>query len=756
MPEHAEQSDSQSTHGVAELVFLAAGLVRLLRRRWVIVLAVVALAVVAAAVHYGTAPRIYESRATVLVSPRGTDAGERGSQPARLADVMPTYVKLFASRVVLAQAAQTLAKTPHVAQDWKKHPTHEWPEKIKEQLTARGVRRTHLIELSYRSGSPQAAHATLEALIGSYLDFIDRHHRGMAVEVAALLDRERQDVRRQIESKQQQLRDIRQRLSALGLMDRPDAVHPIVARVMAVNEALIETRSRRLELEAQRTALDQALREGRDLGPLLLKIEPLVGRELMLSALGLDAYSGESNRAVEQQLLAAQAELKSLSDYLGPAHPRVRQLQQQIAEHQRFLAQAGPTAASLAARDPTKLGPLLSSLLAERLVSLKVQEQKLSEAYQVAEQEAARLQDQWGELQLVQHDLDLLRNLHDTLVNRLAQLDLTREQAEVRMAVVNPPALPLRPVSPRAASLFPMALCVGLLVGLLAAYAADLLDDRFRSPDQIEQQLGLPLLAVIGQLETTPEAGVDRIAARRRDPSRDAESFRTLRTTLHFTAKDVDSLAVTSPEPGDGKTTVLIHLAASLAHAGQRILVIDADMRKPAMTRVCQLRGRRGLVELLSGSSDPAAFRETVCHLEQLQVDVLPSGRKTCEAAELLQTETFVQLLAWAESQYDLVLVDCPPVVAASDAAIVGHRVDGTMVVVQPGKNKRRLVTRSIQRLRALSVPLVGVVANRVTRASGDEYGEYGYGYGYGYDSDGQDEEPSAPHILKLPENRAA
>ena len=750
---HGRDEGARSPHGVAELVFLAAATVRLVRRRWPVLAAAVVIALLVAIVQFSTAPRIYESRATVLVSPRTADASEQGGRSLRLADVMPTYVKLFGSRTVLTRAAERLAGVPDVAAMWRKVPESERLRHIQEHLTARGVRRTHLIELAYRSRSPRVAHATLESLISAYHDFIDEHHRGMAVEVADLLERERHDVQSRIEQKQQQLRRVQRALSTAGMLDHPDAMHPLVARVLQLNEALMEARSRRVELESQQAALEEAIRQGRDLGPLLLKIEPLVGRELMLAALGLDAESTESSRQVEQDLLAARTELQSVLPYLGPAHPRVRQLQEQIARQEAFLSRTRQLPRLLAAQDPRQLGPLLRSLVQERLTAAQVRESKLMESYQVAEREAAALQDRWSEFQLVQHDLELLRKLHDTLVNRLAQLDLTQEQAEVRLAVVNPPIVPREPVSPRAGTVFPMALAAGLLVGLLSAYALELLDDRFRTPDQIEEQLQLPLLSVIGQLAATPESGLDEFIAQQRQDSADAEAFRTLRTTLYFTARDLVSLAVTSAEPGDGKTTVLVSLASSLARSGKRVLVIDADLRKPAMTRVCQLRGRKGLVELLSQEGVTCEEDPPVVSVAPLGIDVLPAGRKTADAAELLQRDGLVRLLAWAEAEYDLVLVDCPPVMAASDAAIVGDRVDATMVVVQPGKNRRRPVVRAVDRLRALGVHLVGVVANRVTPELGDDYG-YGYGYGYGDSRDADGDDASA--TLPLRGSRAA
>ncbi len=192
---------------------------------------------------------------------------------------------------------------------------------------------------------------------------------------------------------------------------------------------------------------------------------------------------------------------------------------------------------------------------------------------------------------------------------------------------------------------------------------------------------------------------------------------------------ELPRLAVTSSEPSDGKTTVLANLAVSYAHAGKRTLLIDADLRRPGMTKLFQLRGTDGVSNILRGRDDVSAMANTNTQetgIEGLQV--LASGPKPPNPGELLSGDRFLDLVAWAEANYDQVLVDCPPVMAASDAAIVGRLVDGMVLVVQPQKNHRRIVLRAAEQLQAMRVNVLGTVVNRV-----DESGEYGYGYGYGY-----------------------
>jgi capsular exopolysaccharide synthesis family protein len=215
----------------------------------------------------------------------------------------------------------------------------------------------------------------------------------------------------------------------------------------------------------------------------------------------------------------------------------------------------------------------------------------------------------------------------------------------------------------------------------------------------------------------------------------ESEAFRTLRTTLAFSGQDLQRLAITSSEPSDGKTTVLANLAVTFAQAGKKTLLIDCDLRRPGLTKLFQLRGVGGLSDVLRGSG--AVNQMCEARVQATGVDgleVLVCGPKPPNPVELLSGSRFVDVVAWAETHYDQVLIDCPPVMAASDAAVVGRVVDGIMLVVQPEKNHRRLVLRAAEHLMSMGVNLIGVVPNQVGDDSSGYYGGYGYGYGYGYD----------------------
>lgn len=264
-------------------------------------------------------------------------------------------------------------------------------------------------------------------------------------------------------------------------------------------------------------------------------------------------------------------------------------------------------------------------------------------------------------------------------------------------------------------------------------YVLDILDDRFRSVEEMQAQLRAPVLAMVRQLKMIGQPGAESLQVHAQPDAAESEAFRTLRTALSLTEPPPSRLVISSAEPGDGKTTVLANLAVSFAQSAKRTLLIDADLRRPGLTGLLDLKGREGLSNLIRGHRDVAELAASCVRPSGIEdLDVLPSGPRPPNPAELLASPRFMDLLAWAEAVYDRVLIDSPPALAASDTAIIGRLVDGVVLVVQPEKNRRRLVMRAAESLTGLKIQLVGVVINRL--ASPKDGGYYGYHDGYAYD----------------------
>jgi len=712
---------------------------RVLRYRKRYVFAAVAVAGILGALYYFTATRIYEAKASLLVTRVGGLTTRTGLS-SNSEHMLPTYERILSSAVVVNGALSRLAKlSPDLRMDFADVPRDQWEKTLRDNLSAKAVRRTNMIELSYRSKSPEAATAVVQALVDSFLAFMEKHHKDVSIEVAEILDEERREVAGQLEKSQRQLLDTRRQVRDLGISGHETVVHPAVQAVITLSDSLVEVQKNRVQLEALLTAVQNSRRRNGDLRQHLATLEPMIGREFIMASLGLQPEIIQNVQQAQRDLFKHQADLSSLAEHYGPRHPKIVALRRTIdslrayvADHQRELSERAN------AIEKEQLGQMLTSLISQKLDQTRAHEAELAAEYKRAENETVGMHDRLAKLQLAEAEWKRLNRLHESLINRITSIDISDEAGQVRAAVVSEPHASDRPVSPKLLLTALLCLIAGGGCGAAIAYVLDLLDDRFQSPEDIQLQLGVPVLAMIRELPQTGESGSGAIQIESMRESAECEAFRTLRTALAFSGEQLDRIALTSSEPGDGKTTVTANLAAAYAQIGKKTLAIDGDLRRPGLTKLFEMRDRRGLSNVLMADGEVADLFSGCIHPSGINnLDIIPSGPRPSNPAELLSGLKLEQLISWADSQYDQVLIDCPPVLAASDAAILGRLADGMVVVVQPEKNHRRVIMRSVDALATMKINLLGVAANRIGNA--DSYYGYGGGYSYGYGTEDDD-----------------
>ena len=427
--------------------------------------------------------------------------------------------------------------------------------------------------------------------------------------------------------------------------------------------------------------------------------------------------------------------MRRCSPTTGRGYPKVLQLSDSIRQTQVYLANYQEAVEQRSARlESPQLHRMLQELVTQELHKAWTQEQELRRQYDTAQAAAVQMQGRLEEIAMAQREVDRLLNLNQTLLNRIDNIDINQNQSDVRVEVVSRPEAAPHPVSPRPLWVLLVCLMSGLGAGTAVVYVVDVLDDRFRSPEEMKDQLQTSILAMVRQLETIADSGLDALQVHVAPDAVESEAFRTLRTTLAFSSQELNCVAISSAEPGDGKTTVLANLGVACVQAGKRVLLIDADLRRPGLTRLLDLKGRSGLANLLS--DDPTIATSAAQHIYASALpglDVLPSGTRPLDPTGLLASPRFAELLAWAEAHYDQILIDSPPILVASDATIVGRVAGGLMLVVQPHKNHRRLVIRAVEETQAVGLQLVGIILNRLSPQGGRGYYGEGYGYGYGY-----------------------
>ena len=323
--------------------------------------------------------------------------------------------------------------------------------------------------------------------------------------------------------------------------------------------------------------------------------------------------------------------------------------------------------------------------------------------------------------------------LNTQLANAQSQLSQLQAAAAVDkggaqlLASASVASVPYSPKSKRSALL---GLAIGVVFGLGLAFLLDYLDNRLRGKDDLERVSGN--LPVMGLIPTQPDWR-DMKAARAislEDPeSPAAEAYRTLRTSIQFLNLDrsLHILQVSSPATSEGKTTTLINLAIALARAGQQVVIVDCDLRRPRIHQFFELDPDPGFTSVLLGEIPLSVALRTVPLVEGLRV--LTAGPIPPNPSELLAGRRTKEVLSTLRLECDFVLIDSPPVLPVSDAAVIAAIVDATLIVVNDSKTRRKQLGRALELLDHVEATVIGTVLNRVAKGTID----YGHGYGYGY-----------------------
>jgi capsular exopolysaccharide synthesis family protein len=316
------------------------------------------------------------------------------------------------------------------------------------------------------------------------------------------------------------------------------------------------------------------------------------------------------------------------------------------------------------------------------------------------------------------------------------------------------PAVRAPKAEPRAFPVFAVSGFLGLLVGFGLGYLAERSDQGFRTPEEIRKRLGLPVVGhiplmvadqeVVREAEATNSPLDPILYTHYRSLSREAEAYRGVRTALYFSllGKDHKVIQITSPTMGDGKTTLAANLGVSIAQSGKRIILIDADFRRPRLHKVFGASAKVGLASVIAGD---VALAAAIQDSGIAGLSVLPCGPIPPNPAELLTSPRFKEVLDEIRGQFEFVVVDTPPLLAVTDPCAVAPRVDGVLLNIRVSKNARPNAERAKEILSTLGVNVLGLVVNGVDENGAGGYGggHYGYGYGYAY-SNGYRSEPVA------------
>ncbi len=356
------------------------------------------------------------------------------------------------------------------------------------------------------------------------------------------------------------------------------------------------------------------------------------------------------------------------------------------------------------------------------------------------ESQTTRTAEEEAQLNLLQNRLTTLRSSYASL------LAFASNDASNLVSVVEPAVAPDDPVSPKPLLNTLLAAILSLLLVTLIMVIATYFDDSLKNADDVQAVVGLPTLGMIPRMPTQRGRGefyqlVTLTSAR----SATAEAFRTLRSNLEFASIDapVKTLLVTSPRPGEGKTVTAANLAVAFAQTGKRVLLIDADFRKPGVHAIFNVQNVRGLSSLLR--TDDVRWESAVQATEQENLRVLTTGPLPPNPAELLGSQRMRGVLERLGEAHDLLIIDSPPLLVVTDAAVLSSFLDGTLLVIHSRRTRREAARQGREALSKAGALVLGAVLNRMPSRAGSDYATYYGGYDEADRPPGADSNPELP-----------
>ncbi|MEY4575644.1 MAG: hypothetical protein RL701_347, partial [Pseudomonadota bacterium] len=684
-------------------------------------------------------PRIYQADCTLEYDPDppkplGRDLQEASTPGMWLEtrEYFATQNKIIASRAVAERVVRKLSlhENPdfwHVAQEerstWRMASVTATAQMVQGMITVSQERDTRLVHVMARDDNPDRAMLIANSVADAYIEKTMEDRLGATTGALEWLGKQLDTLKNQLEHSELALHEFSEQHTNLAV-SLEDQQNIVAGNIQQLSRALTDTKTRRIGLAARLNELHAMNVE-----------DPLQVQSALILA-------NSSVAAMRERYRALMIERESLIIHYGDAHPKLVSLDAQLDGAKRAMRAEIDSLVVAAQSDVNEISAV---------------EKGVQGALDQANRVGLELNLQEISHRRLQRERDNTSKLYGTLLERTAQTDLTRALQVAYVRVIDRALVPGSFISPRVNSAVMIGTLLGLLLGMAIAIALDQLDRVIHTVEDAEAT-GITVLGVIPHIDQNATAlNTGAYRRKRRDrpehlghrdltvhnhpKSSVAECCRTIRTNITFMSADRPrkTLVVTSASPREGKTTVSISMAISLAQSGKRILIVDTDLRKPRIHRSFGKPLNRGVTTILVGEH---TAKEAIQETGIPGLSLLASGPIPPNPSELLHTEQFKQLIADLAKQYDHVILDSPPLAAVTDAAVIAPQVDGTILVIHTQRTTREALRSALRQLRDVSGHLVGGVLNEVDLAT-HRYGHSSYYYyrneGYYESDDGGD-----------------
>jgi succinoglycan biosynthesis transport protein ExoP len=578
-------------------------------------------------------------------------------------------------------------------------------------LSVKRVPNSRLMDVSFESTDPQLAAHVVNAHIENYIEQNFRSRYEATAQASTWLTDQLSELKIKVE-KSEDARIAYERQNQIWTLD--DKQNTTTQRLADINKELTEAQSDRMKKEA----LYEFAKSG-DMDA----VPQLRDNEILQDILK------KRNESVTQYTDA-------LNQY-GPNFPKVQRFQAQVKQYDGLIENERKNVISRMESD------YRTARQRETLLVRALDQQKA---------EANQMSERLVQYNILKREAEANKTLYEGLLTKLKEAGISAGLRSSNIRVVDPAMIPATPARPAKTRNVALAFLVGLVGGIGLALLREYMDNTVKTPDDIETLARLPSLAVVpafsggngngrrpGLLWSASRNGYDKqieLVAQHLPKSQMSEAFRALRTALLLSQADhpPQVILVTSALPREGKTTAAANLAVTLAQLGDKTLLIDADLRKPGVGRLLNLGDGKyaGLSSYLAGVSSLELV--TVPHPAIPNLAAIPTGPLPPNPADLLSSHKLADALAELRAKYKFIVIDSPPIMAATDAVILSVLADGVLLVVRSGETPKEAFTRTRDLLTSVKCRILGVVLNAVDSSAPDYYYSYRYyPYSYGY-----------------------
>lgn len=713
---------------------------RAFRRHLLLGVMIASAVLVASIFHTVGQKRIYEATARLQIDP---DAPRPlGKQVQAVVDVgngsywgnreyFETQAKILAGPSISRETARVLGLNSDTGFIDNTPPGQKAPAKIKpieldaaaailnSRLRVETVRDSRLVNVSITDADPERARRILAALVDVFVERNIEHFIRSSAAASEWLGGQTSKLKDELEKSELALHAYKKDKQILSV-SLDDQSNMLRGEMQQLSEALTRVAARREELKARAEEL--------------AKVDPEDPTSLPTSEL----LSSELLSGLRRSYMEAKNELGSL---LGLGKD---------LNH--------PDAAAAAARIENTRQALIAEVkniqgaLRSNVIAATREQEGIATLFTRAKQRAFDLNMLEIEYRRLERNKENTEKLYGLVVERSKESELTGMLRFNNIRIEEPPRAGKSPVAPRPSVNIALGLLVGLVLGAAASLARARLDQTVRSPDELEQEFGLPMLGVFPSLTERPRAGgyYSRRSSRGQQgkgaskapdgvsmeliahalpSSHAAECVRVIRTSLAFASPDrpYRRILITSSSPAEGKTTVAVSVATAFAQAGQKVLIVDADLRRARMHRVFGCSNAAGVTTALQNTT---ALEQAVVSTQVPNLSLLPGGPHVPNPAELIQSESFARLLATLNERFDRIIIDSPPVLAVADGTILATLVDASVLVVRASRTRIDLVGQALRKLQEVGTPIAGIVLNALVpvRWGSRHYSYYDYG----------------------------